>query len=340
MAERSAGFQAKNKAKTHLKPTPAMPMTRRAFCHDYCSRCFYLITMTKAPGVPDFSLVTGNPEAPRHSPERPRTVLLTVGEAIEKAICRFRQEFPAVTIMRRVVMPDHIHLVVYARERLPRQIGYYIAALKGACSRTAWEMMPQADFSSRQQPVLEKNFNDRILFRDIPLDNFLRYVDDNPRRLLVRRASPDFFRRVNTLTVGGRRLSAYGNLFLLGDPQKAAVRVSRSFTPAELTRRKRQWLATVENGGVLVSPFISQAEKRVRDWTIANGGKVIQVMPCGFPKRYKPPGESFELCCRGRLLQVAPAGAPAAGGKLTRELSMRLNALAEEIAAGNVDNSL
>ena len=209
--------------------------------------------MTKAPGVPDFSLVTGNPEAPRQSPERPRTVLLTVGEAIEKAICRFRQEFPAVTIIRRVVMPDHIHLVIYARERLPRQIGYYIAALKGACSRTAWEMMPQADFSSRQQPVFEKNFNDRILFRDIPLDNFLRYVDDNPRRLLVRRASPDFFRRVNSLTVGGRRLSAYGNLFLLGDPQKAAVRVSRSFTPAELTRRKRQWLATVENGGVLVS---------------------------------------------------------------------------------------
>ena len=317
-----------------------MPMTRRGFCHDYCARCFYLITMTKAPGVPDFSLVTGNPEAPRHSPERPRTVLLTVGEAIEKAICRFRQEFPAVTIMRRVVMPDHIHLVVYARERLPRQIGYYIAALKGACSRTAWEMMPQADFSSRQQPVFEKNFNDRILFRDIPLDNFLRYVDDNPRRLLVRRASPDFFRRVNSLTVGGRRLSAYGNLFLLGDPQKAAVRVSRSFTPAELTRRKRQWLATVENGGVLVSPFISQAEKRVRDWTIANGGKVIQVMPCGFPERYKPSGESFELCCRGRLLQVAPHDAPAAGGKLTRELSMRLNALAEEIAAGNVDNSL
>lgn len=309
-------------------------MNRRAFCHDYASRCFYLLTMTKARGIPDFSLVTGNPKVPRQSPEGPKTVLLTPGEAIKAAISGFRREYPMITIMRHVIMPDHIHLVVYVRERLPRQIGYYLADLKGACSRTAWQMMPQADFSARRLPLFEENYNDRILFRGISLDRFLHYVDDNPRRLLVRRDNPDYFQRVNSLTIGNHSLAAYGNLFLLQDPQKSAVRISRSFTAEELVMKKRQWLATVENHGVLVSPFISPAEKRVRDWTIDNGGKVIQLMPNGFPPKYKPPGNSFELCQQGRLLQIAPADWQSSGFSLTRELSMRLNSLAEEIAQG------
>jgi len=307
-------------------------MNRRAFFHDYTSRCFYLLTMTKAPGIPDFSLVTGNPDAPRLSPEAPRTALLTPGEAIKAAITAFRREFPTITILRHVIMPDHIHLVIYVREKLPRLLGYYLAALKGACSRTAWGKMPQADFATRRLPLFEDNYNDRILFRDIPLDNFLRYVDDNPRRLLVRRNNPDYFQRINNLQIHGQNYSAYGNLFLLQDPQKTAVRISRKFTDEELLAKKRQWLATVENHGVLVSPFISPAEKKVRDWAIDNNGKIIQVMPNGFPPKYKPSGNSFTLCQQGRLLQIAPADYQSAGFTLTRQLSLRLNTLAEAIA--------
>ena len=41
----SGARASKPKPKPTLKPTPAMPMTRRAFCHDYCARCFYLIIL-------------------------------------------------------------------------------------------------------------------------------------------------------------------------------------------------------------------------------------------------------------------------------------------------------
>ena len=75
-----------------------------------------------------------------------------------------------------------------------------------------------------------------------------------------------------------------------------AVRISRRFQPEELHDLKVCWLRTIENGGVLVSPFISVAEKRVRDYAIANDGRLILIEQNGFGPRYKPSGQYFELC--------------------------------------------
>lgn len=307
-------------------------MNYRADFHDYSSRCFYLLTVTKARGIPDFSVVTGSSAIKKPAPGSPAVRLLPAGEAIASAIKDFRGRFPAVSIIRHVIMPDHIHMVVYVKERLPRPLGEYVAILKGSCSANIWAVMPQARFSIIHQTVFEQGYNDRILFRGIKLDTFLRYVEDNPRRLLVRRENPGFFTRVNNLSIDGREMSAYGNPFLLDDPQKSAVRISRSFTTEELRRRKLQWLATVRNGGVLVSPFISAAEKKVRDWAVANGGKIIQLLPNGFPPKYKPPGNTFGLCSQGRLLQVAPTLHQAAKMEMTRARAMEMNRLAELIS--------
>lgn len=310
-------------------------MNYRADFHDYSSRCFYLLTVTKARGIPDFSVVTGSSAIKKPAPGSPAVRLLPAGEAIASAIKDFRGRFPAVSIIRHVIMPDHIHMVVYVKERLPRPLGEYVAILKGSCSANIWAVMPQARFSIIRHPVFEQGYNDRILFRGIKLDTFLRYVEDNPRRLLVRRENPGFFTCVNNLSIDGREMSAYGNPFLLDDPQKSAVRISRSFTTEELRRRKLQWLATVRNGGVLVSPFISPAEKKVRDWAVANGGKIIQLLPNGFPPKYKPPGSAFGLCSQGRLLQVAPTLHQAAKMEMTRARAMEMNRLAELISADN-----
>ncbi len=36
----------------------------RDYAHNYKSRCIYHITMTKTPGVPQFSIIAGTPEQP------------------------------------------------------------------------------------------------------------------------------------------------------------------------------------------------------------------------------------------------------------------------------------
>ncbi|MDE6867254.1 MAG: hypothetical protein K2J23_07650, partial [Muribaculaceae bacterium] len=61
---------------------------------------------------------------------------------------------------------------------------------------------------------------------------------------------------------------------------------------------------TILNDGVLVSPFINPAEKKVRDWAIDNGGSLIYLTYKPFPEKYKPQGKMFDLCAEGRLLII------------------------------------
>lgn len=114
-----------------------------------------------------------------------------------------------------------------------------------------------------------------------------------------------------------------------------AVRISRRFQPEELHDLKVCWLRTIENGGVLVSPFISVAEKRVRDYAIANDGRLILIEQNGFGPRYKPSGQYFGLCAEGRLLMVAPVEYSTSKIVLSREWCLRHNELAGQIEAGN-----
>lgn len=55
------------------------------------------------------------------------------------------------------------------------------------------------------------------------------------------------------------------------------VRISSKFTKEELEARKAVWNEVIRECGVLVSPFISSAEKEIRDAAIANGASLILI---------------------------------------------------------------
>jgi len=63
------------------------------------------------------------------------------------------------------------------------------------------------------------------------------------------------------------------------------------------------------------------------------GGSVIIISNNPFAERYKPNVRDFDLCCRGRLLIVTPAGGEWAGEKVSREVCLAMNALAADIYA-------
>ena len=60
--------------------------------------------------------------------------------------------------------------------------------------------------------------------RDGQLDNWKRYLRDNPYRYMMRREYPDLFRRFLCITIGGVRFGAFGNMLLLRQPEKHRVR--------------------------------------------------------------------------------------------------------------------
>lgn len=126
----------------------------------------------------------------------------------------------------------------------------------------------------------------------------------------------------------------YGNLFLLRNPFKISLVVHRRDSDEEFERKKEECLYNAANGGVVVSTFISPREKEVRAAIEAIGGRIILLSPEVLEERQKPAKHNFELCCAGELLLVAPLEFKGFyDGNLRREQCLRMNFLAEEIAA-------
>ncbi len=290
----------------------------RAFFHDYRSRCIYHITICKAPGIPDFGRLVGagRSAAIERSP---------LGLVVARHIGRFPELSQKLRVLQYIVMPDHIHMLIFATERLELPLGNYIGMFKVGVGHDYRQGYGGSG------PVFAEDFYDRILHRNRPLDTIYQYIRDNPYRLAVRRAHPDFFRRVSHLTIDGRDYCAYGNPLLLSNPFKEAVAIHRADSEEVNARRRAGWLHTAANGGVLVSPFISRPEKAVRTEAEALGGKIILLRHEPFPERFKPTGAEFAMCEAGRLLLVAPAEGWGEG--LSRGTCVALNRLAGRLAA-------
>ena len=180
--------------------------------------------------------------------------------------------------------------------------------------------------------LFERGYNDLILLNDSQLDNWKHYLDDNPRRLAIKRLHPDFFTTLNYINIAEWHCQIVGNRFLLDIPQKVAVIVHSAYSDKEYAEYKKEWLACGEAGGILVSAAIATREKEVMREAMNRGYRIIFVRENGFPPLYKPSGESFDACSNGRLLQICPWEYHMERRIISREQCLMLNRLTEEIA--------
>ncbi|MDE6207604.1 MAG: hypothetical protein K2M55_07330 [Muribaculaceae bacterium] len=221
-------------------------------------------------------------------------------------------------------MPDHIHFAIFATDSLPHSLGSYIGKMKVRCLQQIRERFPQIT------EVFTTDFYDRYLRPANSLSVIIDYIRQNPARRLTIEQNPDYFRKINNIEINGLLWQAYGNLQLLDNPFKGPVIVHRADSPELLITKRRRWKHLYENGGVLVSPFISPAEKEIRLMCEAAGGKIILLSDTPFGDRQKPGAHDFELCSTGRLLILAPVEAMPSN----RETFLFLNATAKKIAMG------
>ena len=142
----------------------------RDFNHDYRSRSIYHITINKAQQIPDFYILSGAPECICNSRS-------PIGEIIEKNIRRFSTLSPRLRVLQYVIMPDHIHFILFVTDYIERAIGSYIG-------------------------------------------------------MIVRQLNPDFFKRINNLTIREGLWQAYGNIHLLDNPFKRHVVAHRADSEA------------------------------------------------------------------------------------------------------------
>lgn len=224
---------------------------------------------------------------------------------------------PAVKVLQYSIMPDHVHILLFVLQHMRDPLGNVIARFKQAINQACDTV-----------GIFNVGFNDQILKSGRSLDTLYRYIRENPRRLAARRQFPEYFRRVNDMVIAGHKCKLYGNMLLLRNPFKEQVVVHRADSQAVCAANHARWIYTAANGGVLVSPFISPAEKAVRTEADVAGGRFITITNRPMEERYKPAGRDFELCEAGRLLIVSPDSLDI---DLTRRTCMAMNSLAGAI---------
>lgn len=340
-------------------------MKRRCFCHDYSGRGIYMITLEVAGRRPLLSRLVGERIAPT-----------PLGEAVADCWQQIPRFHPDVRPLECAVMPDHFHGLLFVRRPMAHHLGVVVRGFKAGCTqryraiygttpdrlahipRTISpiecgtipppgnaEMVAEWRGSRSGAPpymaasLFAPGYHDRILTHHGQLETLFRYIRDNPRRLAVRRAHPDYFTRLNALPIAGTTYAAYGNPFLLNRPDRLQIQCSRRIAPDVLAAEQARLLDAAEHGAVLVSPCISPGEKQIARAALDAGLPLIALKADGFAPRYKPPGRYFDACATGQLLLLAShsyglsngSGAYMPRTSITRAQCIALNRLAADI---------
>lgn len=325
---------------------------RRMEKHDYTSSCIYLITVTTEGRQRLLGTLVGDSAATAAIEPTPLGAYVaeafrqTAAETTKKTGCR-------VQVLHYQIMPDHFHGILYVRDRLPANyaLGKIVAAWKSACTHALWASSfsaphLSASFSSThlsaehetKAPLFSRGFNDRILFRRGQLKTWVAYLDDNPRRLWLKWHFPDRLRKVYDFTAGtkGHRYTAVGNTFLVTHPERLQVRCHRNLTAEQIQQEVEKYLREAHRGTVLVSPFISPAEKAVFEACYRERLPMIHIVSRGLDGKFNyPSGRDLSGCSDGFLLVLAPYAdysAETAAARITRAQCLDMNAYAADLA--------
>lgn len=307
--------------------------TRRKHGHDYYSPCTYHIILKKHPAAPKFGMLKGDAKIKPGEPGCAEILRSPLGRVIKKEIYDLPLRFPILSMYQYVVMPDHIHILLRIKERSPKHLGYYIGMLTTIIRTECLKRGIIPD--NPNYKIFEENYTDKIIHPGRKLDDIYRYIRENPHRLAMRHQYPHFYQRAAGIKIRGVEYEAYGNLFLLRNPFKCQVIVHRADSIEKKNKLRSFWLYNASTGNVLVSPFISSAEKGIRKEAEKIGGGIVLITHEPFGERYKPAEHDFNLCAEGRLLIVAPK--IAMGNSLTRDVCLQMNELAKQICFYGID---
>ncbi len=356
---------------SYTRPNMKLRMTGR----DYRSRGYYFCTLVVQGRRPLFGRVVSSPDAQPGAGPDAQPLLCSGSGVVRQAppplpanmphgssrpyrgACVAYSPFGALVVQHieaiaqrpelaghlfvkgRIVMPDHIHLLIYIHDRIEHPLGQVLNGFKTGVRRL-WRQMevdglPADQTATPQQlpdgsvPIFEAGFNDNIVYKEGQLNSYYEYMQQNPFRLLQKQLHPDLFtRRWGRELLPGVRFDMYGNMFLLQRPWREEVRISRFATidnskrdiagqtqyvlprrlktEEEVTASLLPYLRMARKGAVLITPCISPAEQALVQAAYAENLPVIMLSARGFSEGYHPSRAHYDACARGLLLQICP----------------------------------
>lgn len=238
--------------------------------HDYYAPGIYLITLV----IRDR---TSHPTLLGHLNDdlkSPAVILTETGKAVMeewgKTPAIQLKKGNNISLINQVCMPDHWHGVIQVHEKMNKSLGHIIQYVKSSCTARWRQITGTAlDSSSSQairgmserqreqyyqtlpytyRPLWDDNYDDTICLSDPVTGEYserhfaamVRYVEDNPRRAVIRRMRPQFMQRCLHVRIGNRDYAAFGNLFLLRWAKKVQVFCHRKARLSQLSAEERQ----------------------------------------------------------------------------------------------------
>ena len=323
-------------------------MLRRRVGHDYESRRIYLITMTVERRRPLLGKLAGRSDAEKGTAEYPRVELSELGERVRGCWMEIETLHPEIKVVALQMMPDHLHGILFVRERMGQHLGKVIKGFKTGCNKAYRELLlgqpvnyaaTLLQQSGQKKPkdgrthgyLWSRGYNDHILSGKGELQRWIDYLHTNPLRLLIKREHPDLFRVRFGINIAGQTYAAIGNQFLLNYPRKLQVQCSRSLTDEQIQEKVAFFLKEAKQGAILVSPAISKGEQAIMRAALDARLPLIFLTPWGFNTFSKPGHQYFQACSEGRFLILAPWEHQNQRLPLTREMCLTLNRMTQAI---------
>ncbi|MBR5037823.1 MAG: transposase [Prevotella sp.] len=314
---------------------------RRMEKHDYTSSCIYLVTVTTEARMRVLGSLVG--ESPGTAKIEPTALGAYVAEAFRHVASETTKKTGCrVQVLHYQIMPDHFHVILYIRDTLPADysLGKIVAAWKSDCTHALWSdsSLRAQNFSSEKPSLFSRGFNDRILFRKGQLQTWIAYLNDNPRRLWLKVHFSNRLRKVYNFSAGkkGHQYTAVGNTFFVTYPERLQVRCHRNLTEVQIQEEVATYLKEARRGAILISPFISPAEKAVYDACYKEKLPMIHIVNRGLDGKFiYPSGRDLTGCSEGFILVLAPYAdysAETAAKRITRAQCLDMNEFAADLA--------
>ena len=338
------------------KSSPRAPIQhnrlRRKEGHDYAAPGIYLITVTTADRQRILGELTG--ASPEEASIRPTALGEYVIAAFRKMAAMVTEKTGSrIQVYQYQLMPDHFHGILRIHDALP--VGWHlsrmIGAWKGDCSREYWRQQDAAlthgtysplsgapDVRPERESLFSSGYNDKILYHEGQLDGWYEYLHDNPRRLWLKVHYPDRLRKTYDFKAGkqGHSYTAVGNTFLVKYPERVQVRCHRNLSDEQIQAEVEHYMSLARGGAVLVSPFISPAEKAVYEAAYKERLKIIRIVNRGLDGKFiYPTGRDLKGCSAGFMLVLAPYAdysAETAEKRITRSQCLDMNGYAADLS--------
>lgn len=264
-----------------------------------------------------------------HHPEAPHIALSPLGEAVKAAWEHMPQIEPLIEQVCIAIMPNHIHAIIAVHHDLTRPIGTVIRSFMGTTTHTLHKMIADGSVqwhhscdgvSTPSKPSLwTPGYCIGICTTEEKLHTRIGYVLENPFFGIMEKEHPHFMKRTMLLTIAGRQYCAYGNMFLLKEPDRMQVFCHRlhptTRRPYHLTKDfqedKQTALDAATDGVVMVTPGISPGEAEIMWAVLRAGGNVINIQKeIPLNNKWHPEKEKRLYCQRGQLLVLAAHDVP------------------------------